>query len=595
MSHTMPDALGPSRVRSLASLPHAPLIPISAPLAAPAVEYYSTYLHCNTTWLVKAGDVVSKGQVVGYSGASSNGYAHLHFEIRRGGRTQRDSVNPWSWLPYPDTADGHTVEILSVVSTPVAAPAAAAPAAAPPAAAVAAAATEWSAGPGTYNVTVRAAALKAELDLAGMSIVALDVNGQEVPQAAGWRHSFDYESLNRANTGEAAALDNPVHGNIRLDAERFTVGSKYPYAKELATFTNMKLPLEATTLRATAADVRGNVVTTEWATPWSTTTVKSAEDYVRYEAGGHRAVMLPIIISVPHGGSKYPKAIPFRKNGCYTSTSRTLLDGTKTRCDYTRGCGTTSSSKCKVYTSAESYTRSVATAMSHALFRLTGGRRPFMVKVNLRRSRMDGNRGVNEATGGDPIATAAYVAQREFLRWASTNATTLCPLREFTRTPQRALFLDLHGQDHAEGWTEFGYSLSRTDLGKTDAAIDASESMLEKTPIRGLVDTFASGSHGVYPATLSEAVRGPGSLGSQMAKRGYSSVPSEAIPGPGAEGRYYSGGYNTRMLGSRYVITYFSYYSGGYNTRMLGSRYVITYFSLYSVYIQCEGFALTLT
>ena len=96
------------------------------------MEYYSTYLHCNTTWLVKAGDVVSKGQVVGYSGASSNGYAHLHFEIRRGGRTQRDSVNPWSWLPYPDTADGHTVEILSVVSTPVAAPAAAAPAAAPP-------------------------------------------------------------------------------------------------------------------------------------------------------------------------------------------------------------------------------------------------------------------------------------------------------------------------------------------------------------------------------------------------------------------------------------------------------------------------------
>ena len=507
------------------------------------MEYYSTYLHCNTTWLVNAGDVVSKGQVVGYSGASSNGYAHLHFEIRRGGRTQQDSVNPWSWLPYPDTADGHTVEILRVVSTPAATPAA-----------PAAAATEWSAGPGTYNVTVRAAALKAELDLAGMSIVALDVNGQEVPQEAGWRHSFDYESLNRANAGEAAALDNPVHGNIRLDAERFTVGSTYPYAKELATFANMKLPLEATTLRATAADVKGNVVTAEWATPWSTTTVKSAGDYVRYESGGHRAVMLPIIISVPHGGSKYPKEIPFRTNGCYTATSRTLLDGTQTRCDYTQGCGTTSSSKCKVYTSAESYTRSVATAMSDALFRLTGGRRPFMVKVNLRRSRMDGNRGVNEAAGGDPIATAAYVAQREYLQWASTNATTLCPLREFTTTPQRALFLDLHGQSHVEGWTEFGYSLSRTDLSKTDALIDASASMLEKTPIRGLVDTLASpggSSHGLYAASLSEVVRGPGSLGSQMAKRGYTSVPSEAIPGPGAEGRYYSGGYNTRMQGSR--------------------------------------------
>ena len=143
----------------------------------------------------------------------------------------------------------------------------------------------------------------------------------------------------------------------------------------------MELPLDATTLRATAVDLKGNVVTAEWFTPWSTTTVQSAGDYVRYEAGGHTAAMLPIILSVPHGGTKYPKEIPSRVSGCYTSTSRTRRDGTTTRCDYTRGCGTTSTSKCGVSTSLEGYTRSIATAMTDELFKLTG-RRPFVVKVS---------------------------------------------------------------------------------------------------------------------------------------------------------------------------------------------------------------------
>ena len=75
----------------------------------------------------------------------------MHFEIRRGGHDQYQCINPWSELPYPDTPGNHTVEVVGAVA--------------------------WGGGnsslPGVHNMTVQAAALATELDLAGMSIVAL--------------------------------------------------------------------------------------------------------------------------------------------------------------------------------------------------------------------------------------------------------------------------------------------------------------------------------------------------------------------------------------------------------------------------------------
>ena len=187
----------------------------------PTVDHYATYLHCNETWVVKADDVVTKGQLVGYSGASKSGYAHLHFEIRRDGRNQQDCVNPWAWLPYADTPDAHTVEIVSVVSS--------------------SGGEDWL-NPGTYNVTIRASALKTELDLAGMSIVAIDRHGGKVQQVGGWTHSLDYELMNRGNNGAPSLLDNPLQGNIRLGAERFTVGPRYGVCVFVVLSGNMSYP-----------------------------------------------------------------------------------------------------------------------------------------------------------------------------------------------------------------------------------------------------------------------------------------------------------------------------------------------------------------
>lgn len=66
--------------------------------------YYSNYMHLDTV-AVQPGDVVSKGDVIGYSGASESGFEHLHFEIRNDGIYQENAINPWQFLPYDNTAN----------------------------------------------------------------------------------------------------------------------------------------------------------------------------------------------------------------------------------------------------------------------------------------------------------------------------------------------------------------------------------------------------------------------------------------------------------------------------------------------------------
>ena len=69
--------------------------------------YHSNYMHMTSAVVVKD-DVVAKGQLIGYSGASQSGYPHLHFELRNApdddvySSWQRDSIHPLGVLPYDD-------------------------------------------------------------------------------------------------------------------------------------------------------------------------------------------------------------------------------------------------------------------------------------------------------------------------------------------------------------------------------------------------------------------------------------------------------------------------------------------------------------
>lgn len=64
--------------------------------------YYSNYMHLSSV-AVSAGANVSKGAIIGYTGVSESGFAHLHLEIRDNGLYQKNCINPWKAMPYQDT------------------------------------------------------------------------------------------------------------------------------------------------------------------------------------------------------------------------------------------------------------------------------------------------------------------------------------------------------------------------------------------------------------------------------------------------------------------------------------------------------------
>ena len=102
----------------------------------PTNKFVANYQHINgsgANWVVQAGQVVKKGQLLGHTGASASGFEHLHFEIRVGSYLSKDACNPWKYLPDASnpnslfratvelTANYHNIPCEAVVNVSVAA------------------------------------------------------------------------------------------------------------------------------------------------------------------------------------------------------------------------------------------------------------------------------------------------------------------------------------------------------------------------------------------------------------------------------------------------------------------------------------------
>ncbi len=207
--------------------------------------------------------------------------------------------------------------------------------------------------------------------------------------------------------------------------------------------------------------------------------------YLEYRPGD-----LPLVLTSPHGGSLTPDSIPDRKEGV---------------------------------TSKDMFTQELTIALSDALFAATG-QRPHVIMSHLHRRKLDPNREIKEAAAGQPAAERAWREFHDFIRTANTAAVSRHGF---------AFLVDMHGHAHPIARIEVGYTLNSAQLNRDDRAFDAGN-LIAVSSLRDL--------HARVGGSAADLIRGPRSLGTLLAERGYRAVPSRAEPRP-ENHPYFAGGY----------------------------------------------------
>jgi hypothetical protein len=149
------------------------------------------------------------------------------------------------------------------------------------------------------------------------------------------------------------------------------------------------------------------------------------QNYVEYVPGA-----AAVVVSVPHGGTLAPAAIPDRTVGTSATDLNTIELG-----------------------------RALAAAISSRT-----GQAPHLVISHLRRTKMDANREVVEAAQGQPDATTAWTEYHGFIDQAVRAVAAA----------GSGFYVDLHGHAHPVPRLELGYLLSSTTLALSDADLNSS-------------------------------------------------------------------------------------------------------------------------
>ncbi len=217
--------------------------------------------------------------------------------------------------------------------------------------------------------------------------------------------------------------------------------------------------------------------------------------YIEYHPGN-----LPIIITAPHGGTIEPSDIPDRT------------------------CG---------LTGVDSRTQTLIREIEYEIFQMTG-RYPHIIICRLARKKLDANRDYDEATCGNNEASPYWFEWHKYIDSAKAIVT---------RQWGKGFYIDLHGHSHDIQRIEWGYLLSSTQLGYSDATLNQ-QTYINQSSIRNLAG------NNVRNLAHSQLIRGPLSIGTLVADRGIPGVPSAQNTSPGVD-PYFSGGFNTVRHGSR--------------------------------------------
>lgn len=208
---------------------------------------------------------------------------------------------------------------------------------------------------------------------------------------------------------------------------------------------------------------------------------------------------LPIIISVPHGGTIKEPRMPKRLYG-------------------------------KLIQDAE--TGPLSLAITAELKRLYGAE-PHLIRCLLHRSQVDCNRDLEEGTQGSPASQEVWSQYHDACRAARSSVT---------QQHGAGLLIDLHGHRHEKARVEIGCLISSSALDQNDMTLDLDEKTISASSIANLVQRSGG--------SASELLRGSFSLGALLEQRGFPTIPSPVSPSPSGD-PYFTGGYITATHGSR--------------------------------------------
>ena len=208
---------------------------------------------------------------------------------------------------------------------------------------------------------------------------------------------------------------------------------------------------------------------------------------------------MPLIISVPHGGTIAPASIPDRTcPGITTATDNHTIE---------------------------------LLILIDSVCKAEYGLQPYYVFTHLKRIKLDENRAYPEASCNN---------RDLYTYWSNYHESIDTCIRMITTKYPQCLFIDLHGHGHTKQRLELGYLITASFL--RNPAMIAPFS----TSIFNLLQQNAS-------ANFTQALTGSNAFGTLMGNLGFPSVPSQQIPAPNIGDPYFDGGYNTsRFTNSTY-------------------------------------------
>ncbi len=210
---------------------------------------------------------------------------------------------------------------------------------------------------------------------------------------------------------------------------------------------------------------------------------------------------MPLVISVPHGGTEVLPDVPLRDcKGAVTVTD-------------TR--------------SAE-----LGREIQNAFFKKYGVR-PYLIVCLISRKNVDQNRDIDEGTCGNEKMRKPWNAFHDDIDTALALA-----VRKFGS----ALYIDLHGHGHANQRLELGYSLNASDLPDLSNKGDLSD-LAKKSTLNNLLNLNKK-------TDFKDLMIGEHAFGTLITEAGSPAVPSKQDPYIADGGKYFNGGYNARRYTS---------------------------------------------